>query len=35
MQNGSIECFSRTFREEVLDAYAFEILDEVRRMTGD
>lgn len=35
MQNGLIERFSRTYREEVLDCYVFETLSEVRRMTAD
>jgi putative transposase len=35
MQNGIIERFNRTYREEVLDCYVFETLGEVRRMTAD
>lgn len=35
MQNGYIERFNRTYREEVLDCYVFETLGEVRRMTAD
>lgn len=35
MQNGYIERFNRTYREEVLNCYIFESLAEVRRMTAD
>ena len=35
MQNGYIERFNRTYREEVLNGYIFETLAEVRRMTAD
>ena len=35
MQNGYIERFNRTYREEVLNCYIFETLAEVRRMTAD
>ena len=35
MQNGYIERFNRTYREEVLNGYVFETLGEVRRMTAD
>lgn len=33
MQNGYVERFNRTYREEVLNCYIFETLGEVRRMT--
>jgi putative transposase len=35
MQNGLIERFNRTYREEVLDCYVFETLGDVRGMTAD
>jgi transposase InsO family protein len=35
MQNGLIERFNRTHREEVLDCYVFETLNEARLMTSD
>lgn len=35
MQNGYVERFNRTYREEVLNCYVFETLAEVRRMTED
>lgn len=35
MQNGFVERFNRTYREEVLDCYVFETLGEVRQMTTD
>lgn len=35
MQNSYIERFNRSYREEVLDCYVFESLNEVRSMTSD
>jgi putative transposase len=34
-QNAYIERFNRTYREEVLNAYIFEDLDQVRRISAD
>lgn len=34
MQNGLIERFNRTYRQEVLNCYVFETLGGVRRMTA-
>ena len=35
MQNGFVERFNRTYRQEVLNCNVFEILGEVRRMTTE
>jgi len=32
-QNAYIECFNRSYRNEVLDVYLFESLEDVRRIT--
>ena len=34
-QNGFVERFNRTYREEVLNAYLFSSLNEARRITAD
>jgi putative transposase len=34
-QNGIIERFSRTYRTEVLNAYVFESLDQVREISAE
>jgi putative transposase len=35
MQNGYVERFNRTYRDEVLNCYVFETLGEVRQMTAE
>ncbi len=35
MQNGYIERFNRTFRENVLDAYLFEDIGQVQQLAGE
>ena len=35
MQNGYIEGLNRTFREDILDAYQFETLEDVRILSDE
>ena len=35
MQNGYIERFNRTFRENILDAYLFEDINQVQSLTDE
>ena len=35
MQNGYEECFNRTYRECVLDAYIFDRIDDVRDISDE
>jgi putative transposase len=35
MQNGYVERFNRTFREDVLDMHIFETIDQVREKTEE
>jgi putative transposase len=35
MQDGLVELFNRTYRQEVLDCYVLETLAEVRRTTAE